>query len=371
MTWVTNALMIIASDHRRGAETFAVALSDELQMHEHRCTVVALRGDRRAEALPVPIIGSSRWDPIGMARLVALARRHEVVVGHGSSTLLNGSVASLFARRPFVYRNIGDPSVWGNRRCADLRIGLPLRGASAVAALYGEASQELCRRYRLDPARVRTIPNAVRADRFVPVDSGARASRRAELGLDADLRWVGFVGALSEEKRLHLAIDSIVRNPGLGLLVAGDGPDRAELEAHADRGAPGRVVFLGAVGDANVVYRAAELIVLPSRTEGLPAVVIEAGLCALPVVAAPVGGLAEIVVDGQTGRLVDPTDGSAFDAALWDCLDRADVVGRAARRHVEERFTLGPVAALWSELLQAVVSRPVSGLGGDRSTRGT
>lgn len=365
-TPVADALMIIASDRRRGAETFAVNLSNALRSHGHGSTVVALSGEGDPDSLRVERAGRSRWDPSGLARLVMSARRHDVVVGHGSSALLGGSIVAALARRPFVYRNIGDPTAWGDRRGATFRIGAPLRSAAAVAALYDVAGGELIRRYRLDSHRVRTIPNAASVDRFVVTTPAARSSARRSVDLDERLTWLGCVGALSEEKQVSVAIDLVGRNPGLGLVLAGEGPERANLERRAAERAPGRVVFLGSVGDVGRVYDSLDVLYLPSRTEGLPAVAIEAGLCGLPVIAAPVGGLPEIVVDGVTGVLVDPHDLDAVAESVAAVLAQRVSMGAAARRRVEERYSMTRVAHAWSALLEDVVS----GRAGGRSTPG-
>lgn len=363
---VASALMIIASDQRRGAETFAVALSAALEAAGHRSTTMAIRGYGGSSAIRVPVAGRSRWDPAGLVRLVAAARRHDVVVGHGSSALLGGYAVAALARRPFIYRNIGDPTTWGARRGADLRIGAPLRRAAAVAALYGEAGRELCLRYRLDPSRVRTIPNGASTERFEVTTPDARSAARERFGLQPGKSWLGCVGALSEEKRVHLAVDAVARNAGLGLVVAGDGPERDAVQRHADEVAAGRVVFLGSVSEIESVYEAIELLLLPSRTEGLPAVVIEASLCCVPVVAAPVGGLPEVVIDGVTGVLADPTDPGAFDRAVTDALSRSAELGAAARRHAAQRFSMESVSDAWSALIDDVTAS-----GARRATRGT
>lgn len=366
-TFVVDALMVIASDRRRGAETFAVSLAGALDSHGHSSTVVAMTGAGGPDSLGVEVAGRSRWDSAGLARLVVAARRHDVVVGHGSSALLGGSIVAALAQRPFVYRNIGDPTTWGDRRGAGLRIGAPLRRASAVAALYEDARAQLIQRYGLAARHVRTIPNAADADRFVPTTAPGRDSARSALELDGSLTWLGCVGALSEEKQVSAAIDLVGRNPELGLVVAGDGPEREHLERQAAERAAGRVVFLGSVSDVGRVYAALDVLYLPSRTEGLPGVAIEAGLCGLPVVAAPVGGLPEIVVDALTGRLVDPHDLDAVAASVAEVVALRVPMGAAARRHVEERYSMTTVAAAWSALLDDVVSERCGG----RSTRGT
>lgn len=364
---VASALMIIASDQRRGAETFAVALSAALESAGHRSTTMAIRGYGGSSAIRVPVAGRSRWDPAGLVRLVAAARRHDVVVGHGSSALLGGYAVAALARRPFIYRNIGDPTTWGARRGADLRIGAPLRRAAAVAALYGEAGRELCLRYRLDPSRVRTIPNGASTERFEVTTPDARSAARERFGLQPGKSWLGCIGALSEEKRVGLAIELVGRDVDLGLVVAGDGPERDALARRANKVAPDRVLFLGSVDDIGPVYDALDVLYLPSRTEGLPAVAIEAALSGLPVVASPVGGLAEVVVDGHTGRLVDPTDLDAARAAVAEAIARRREFGASARGHVERLYSMDHVAREWGSLLDDIVSRRDGG----RTRRGS
>jgi phosphatidylinositol alpha-1,6-mannosyltransferase len=131
------------------------------------------------------------------------------------------------------------------------------------------------------------------------------------------------------------------------LLVAGDGPDRgALLRLAAAWGIAGRVRFTGWVGDGlakSQLYNAAECLVLPSRSEGFPAVVGEAAACGTPAVAARVGGVPEIVVHGETGWLFQPGDDAALRERLAFALAHPPALARirpAARRIAEERLSL-------------------------------
>lgn len=351
-----RAVHLVSSTDRRGAQVFASQLVEALGGGPGHHLVAVAPG--RTGGLDVPTLGGRRADPAGLARLVRLVRGAQVLVAHGSSALLHGALASAAARRPFVYRNIGDPAAWGSVRGADLRIGAPLRRAAGVAAVYEGARGHLVRTYRLDPARVRTIPTGV-PDRPGP-SSGERERARVELGLDPALRWVAFVGALSAEKGVAAAVDAVAADAGLGLVVAGDGPEAAAARHSAGRVAPGRVRFLGSVPDPWTVMAAAEVLVLPSRTEGVPAVAIEAGLAGLPVVGTRVGGIPEVVEDGTTGVLVDDTRPATLAAALRRALDDAASLGGAAQRRCTERFTMEPVARAWARLLEDVVSGRLS-----------
>ena len=356
---MSSTLHLISSTDRRGAQVFASQLAHELGgMPEH--PVVAIEPGTGAHPLHCAVLGERRWDPAGFVRLVAGARRCRVLLAHGSSALLHGAAAAAGAGRPFVYRNIGDPAAWGRVRAADVRIGAPLRRAAAVAALYPGARTHLVEAYSLDPERVVTIPNGVP---MVPAaDDDERADARHALGLVGSLGWVAFVGALSEEKGVLAAVRAVAADPDLGLVVAGDGPERAAAEQLAEAEAPGRVRFLGVTDRPRTVLAAADVVVLPSRTEGIPAVAIEAGLCGRPVVATAVGGLPEVVVDTATGRLVAEPAPEVLTPALREAIDHGPAWGAAGRARCLERFTIEQVARQWDEVLLAVAQdrRPAS-----------
>jgi glycogen(starch) synthase len=132
------------------------------------------------------------------------------------------------------------------------------------------------------------------------------------------------------------------RFPALRLVLAGDGATRPALERQARvLGIADAVDFLGWVDPAEVpaLLNAATVVVLPSRREGLPLAAVEAALMARPVVATRVGGLPEVVIDGETGLLVDPEDASGLAAAVARLLERprdAARLGRTARARTRD-----------------------------------
>jgi glycosyltransferase involved in cell wall biosynthesis len=144
--------------------------------------------------------------------------------------------------------------------------------------------------------------------------------------------------------------------PGVRLAIVGDGPQRGAVTAAARGLAPGRVDFLGPVVDPALTLAAADVLVLPSRTEGIPAVLIEAGLSGLPVVATDVGGVREVVVSGETGLLVAPGDGPALVGALRHALANGHGMGAAARERCLARFEMAAVAARWDDLLAGLLA---------------
>lgn len=347
-----RVLHLVASTERRGAEVFAVGLAEYLARYGFEADVIALRG---GGSLPVDSIGRGRFDLRTLRLLRAAVRRSSVVVAHGSTTLLATSIARLGTGVPFVYRNIGDPDHWVDTPFRSWRVRVMLRRAARVVALWPEAAARLVERHDLDPDRVAVATNAVNVARFRVSTTVERRQARDEIDLPPDAIVIAWIGALSAEKDPATAVRAAALVEGAVLLVAGDGPLREEIEALATAVMPGRVRFLSMVDDVRSVLVPADVVILTSRTEGLPGVLIEAGLSGLPAVATAVGGVGEIVLDGVTGVLVDVGDESAIAAGIgWSLAHRA-AAGSAARTHCAARFTMDGVAADWAAVLEAVV----------------
>lgn len=314
-----------------------------------------MRPSSRAAPLPFEVLGRGRRDPRTWWRGWSVARRADVLVAFGGPPLLVVAVLALVTRRPFVYRQIGDPSYWGQVRFAQLRVGWPLRRAARIVALWAGAGDELVRRYRLDPRRVEVIANARDGERFGPPTGQQRLDARAALQLGPEPVAL-YLGALAAEKRPADAIEAVAAVAGLQLVLAGDGPLRPELEAQAAIGAPGRTRFLGSVPDPVPILHAADVLVCPSETEGMAGCLLEAALVGLPVVATRVGA-AEEVVPPEGGALVAAGDVPALAAAIRSTLPSAPTMGPANRRWAEQHFTFEVVVPRWARLLEEVGGR--------------
>jgi len=151
-----------------------------------------------------------------------------------------------------------------------------------------------------------------------------------------------FLGALSPEKDPLAAIEVTARLPDSVLRFVGDGPERSRVEATVvQQGLGGRVEVVGSVHDVLPHLAWADVLVLTSRTEGFPGVVLEAAAAGVPTVGFGVGGVAEAVVDGETGVVVPAADVDGMVRVLAG-LDR-DQIGKMAvrgRERVEEEFTM-------------------------------
>lgn len=347
-------LHVVTSTQRRGAETFAVDLATALADRGVPSEVVALAPGRTGETLDVPALGDEPLAPGTLRALRRRARGARLVVAHGSRTLPACAAALVGTTAPVVYRSIGDPAAWAGHGLRRARTRLLLRRVDAVAVLWPDAGARVQALHGVPAGRIHVIPNGVPAGRCPVPDAAARAAARRALSLPPSAPVVAAIGALSPEKRVGDAIDAVAGLPDAHLLVAGDGPDRAALEQRADDVAPGRVHFTGTLPGPGQALAAADVVALTSRTEGMPGVLIEAGLSGVAAVATRVGGVPEVVRDGETGLLVTPADVPALTAALARALADGPRLGAAARRHCLATFEIGPVAARWAGLVDAL-----------------
>jgi D-inositol-3-phosphate glycosyltransferase len=208
-----------------------------------------------------------------------------------------------------------------------------------------EEARQLIELYHADPQRTVTIPPGVDLGRFRP---GRRAAARAVLGLPHDAVVLAFVGRIQPLKGpdvlLRAAAELIRRDPTmrerLVVLVAG-GPSGSGLaeptalhELAAALGIGGSVRFLPPQGAGLVeVYRAADVVGVPSHNESFGLVALEAQACGTPVVAARVGGLPVAVADGRSGLLVPGHRAEQWADALLAALGRRDELGEGAVAH--------------------------------------
>ncbi len=231
-----------------------------------------------------------------------------------------------------------------------------------VVAISSYTAREIA---ELSPVPVRVIPYTIGFE-----GDGAREGV-AVAGLRGDFA-ILFVGRLVERKGVRHLIEAMrLLPPGrrARLVIVGDGPERSALEAQARRdGLVERVEFRGRVSESDLkrAYREASVLVLPAivdargDTEGLGVVLLEAMSCGVPVIGSDLGGILDIVANGETGLLVPP----AHPAALAAALERlaadpalAARLGESGRRHVRERFSWPAIVAQWEACYAAARDR--------------
>jgi glycosyltransferase involved in cell wall biosynthesis len=222
----------------------------------------------------------------------------------------------------------------------------------------------------VDAQRVRVIHNGVDPGPFARARS-ERAAVRAELAFEPQHRVIGTVANFHRRKKgyevLVEAVPEVVRrHPDARFLWVGGDVDGLEAEISARLRAldvAERVQMVGRRGDIPRQLSAMDLFVLPSTYEGLGIVLAEAMASALPVVASDVGGIPEVVVDGETGLLVPVGDSGALGRAICELLSdpqRAGVFGRAGLERAERNFGVDRMVEAYAEVFDSCV-RPLSG----------
>ncbi|MEU3898380.1 glycosyltransferase [Streptomyces sp. NPDC045251] len=303
-----------------------------------------------------------------------LVHAHSAKAGLAVRLAVRGRVPTVFQPHAWSFEAVGGAA-------AALALGWERWGARWAARTVCVSEAERSRGARAGiRGRWAVIPNGVDPGRFGAVPAREVDAVRLRCGAGPDAPLVVCVGRLCRQKGqdvLLAAWDSVLaRVPGARLVLVGDGPDRTRLTARASaygfrvaaapgdgvrpgEPAPAPVLFAGAVADAAPWYRAADLVVLPSRWEGMALAPLEAMACGRPVVTTDVDGAREVlppalvphclVPPGDAGALADAVSGLLLDAPLRTSL------GPRGRAHVRSahdvRRTAAAVAAVYAGLL--------------------
>ena len=199
--------------------------------------------------------------------------------------------------------------------------------------------------------RLVMIPNGVDADAY--------RTRRTSRPLRRLITVANLRPEKSHETLIAAAAILAASCPELRYQIVGDGARRSELEALARaRGVDGVVEFLGERDDIPALLAAADVFVLPSRSEAFPNGAIEAMASGLPVVASAVGGLCDLIDSGRTGLLVPPADPEALAAAVHSLVrspERAAALGAAARDEVQARYSFNRMVGAFDGLYQSAL----------------
>jgi glycosyltransferase involved in cell wall biosynthesis len=288
--------------------------------------------------VPLPTLRRPGYATVRSVRMLGrLARATGAALIHanGSRAMAYGGLAG---------RSTGRPAIW-HVRIAESD-GVVDRALYLLATGVIATSDAVARRFCRAAGKVRLVPNGIDLARFTP--RAPSPALRAALGVPPSSRLVLSIGRFVPEKGHRHLLESATRiervKPGVHWVLVGSGELEEPLRDQARRlGLESRVRFTGWRDDIPDVLALADVFVLPSENEGFGRVAVEAMAMARPVVAAAVGGVPEIVRDGETGILVPPSDPAALAAAVRSLLDdpaRAARLGAAGRARAQSRFSL-------------------------------
>ena len=353
---VRFVLHVLPNDIARGGQVIARDLRDLLSRGPDRHEILTIFKSEpvllEAEHRLPTRMGWRRtlgFDPLAYLRLrTALKKLHpDVVVAHGGEPL---KYLALRKKRgmALIYFSFGIVTDPARRGLRHLFYRALMHRADIVAGISDETRDEALSLFGVPAERVSLLPNARDPEVYTPGDSDRAAGSPVRLI---------FVGHLTETKRpeLFLALVSELRRRGKRVEgeIVGDGP----LEAGIRRRANGTgVSVLGRRTDVPYLLRQADVFVFTSvpESEGMPGVLIEAGMSGLPVVATACPGVSTVLVPGETGYIVGVDDFPALAAAvelLVDDSELRDRMGRSARQRCVQEFSLDASGARWADTL--------------------
>jgi glycosyltransferase involved in cell wall biosynthesis len=343
-------------------------------LEESRC--LAARGHRVVVACPLesPIHReASRWGieahalPIarrGMRAMLATREwlrtiRPDVVNTHSSTDSWLVSIATRCLR--------GAPAVIRTRHISAPVSRGPLSwwlyaGVPRHVVTTGEViRQELIRRARVPASRTTSVPTGIDPDRFHPGDS---TEARAEVGLPSDRRCIGIVATLRSWKGHSYLLDAYarVRIEGWHLVIVGDGPQRANIEAQiVALGIGGRVTMAGHRQDPERWLRACDIVCQPSwANEGVPQSIVQAMMTGCAIITTDAGAIGEAVRDGDSAVVVPGRDAEALAAALDRVMSDErlrDRLGRRAREVAVAHRSIDAMTDAMERIFQSAVGR--------------
>ncbi|MEO5362618.1 MAG: glycosyltransferase family 4 protein [Magnetococcus sp. DMHC-8] len=321
------------------------------------CTISTQASAAGFEVVHLPFSGSLDWRTIWPLRTLLRQRQVTVVNTHSGKDAWTGGLAARLAKTPVLVRT--------------RHLNLPLRRNPVNFIHYLPdrliACGEPVRRNLTDhcgfpAAQVVSIPTGIDFDRFQP--GRHRTAVRAELAIPATVPVVLMVAVIRAVKRHEVGLRAfhhlLARFPDAHLVLAGDGPMRTQMhDLAAALGLGGQIHFLGHRDDVPDLMGMADLLLLTSRSEGVPQVITQALGVGLPVVATQVGGVPELIIHEQTGLLAPP---EAVDT-LADCMTRllidqelAQRLAGAGRQHARHRFSLDAMVQATVHLYREILA---------------
>jgi len=353
-----------------GAQTVLLNLLKFRNQQDFSYTVASLHGKggvaAELEAIGVPVVSLSpgKLPPLyvpNLARLL-LQERFDIVHCHlfGANWLARPIAALCGQKAIFAHDHCNDAL---RERLGPFLIDRLTNLLSCKILAVSRTTREfLLRQEGLSDEVVEYFTNGVDVDAFGPPSPESRAAFRARWGVKPEDFVIGGIGRLVPQKDFTTFIQAAAlvakESPGARFVIFGEGPEEAELKALAARlGLADRMRFAGYVGDRQAVYGAIDTLLLTSRYEGTPMVLLEAMAAGVPICATGVDGTAEILTSGETALLFPSGDPEAASEAVLEMQNHslAQKLSTAARSRVQADFSAKSLCLRLEELYRQML----------------
>ncbi len=352
-------LQLIQKAQLRGAEIFAAQLSEHLLTLQQECKmVILLKGDA---VLPFSgqIIELNRplnkrfWDWAGWKQFADIisSEKPDIIQANAGDTLKFAVLSKLLFgwKAPIVFRNASMISSYIRFPWVEWFNRFLFRNVSSVLSVSQFTAKDFVFLFPFMKNKVSVIP--------VGIELTENASAQTVSGYL--LHVGGFTFEKNHEGLLRIMKNLARQNPTLELWLVGDGPLRPRVEKRVkELGLNDKVRFLGYQNSVWSYMKSAKALLLPSIIEGLPGVILEAMFCRTPVVAYAVGGVSEVITQGETGWLVKAADEEGFTAATQEVLQASslDTLKNHAYNLVVNDYDNRKIAKRFLESYQKIVS---------------
>jgi glycosyltransferase involved in cell wall biosynthesis len=376
-----KVLHTISSGGMYGAEAVILNLARTLRGGPHECVMGVFSNSSNPklqlhelalkegfESHLIPCRGKVDWSAIAGIRKLAIRTGMDVVHAHG----YKADVYSYLALRGMGVPTVSTCHTWYD---TDLFLSIygmadrfVLRKFARVVAVSDEVRQRLLKA-GVREEKIRMVRNGID---LRPFDGSLRSHQNGSTAKKALV--VGLVGRLAWEKGVDLflraAAEVLVEFPETRFVVVGEGPDQEKLERLIDASLIRESVeLLGRREDMASVYASLDVMVSSSRQEGLPMAVLEGMASGLAVVAAAVGAVPTVVVDGRTGVLVPAESAELLAAGIAELLrdpKKRKQLGAAARRLIEEEYSASRMTQDYLRVYEEAIANTAAWPGGAR-----